>query len=1260
MLHICNLYKRGTRINIEYEMFIRHIFLSILYIFMTTHSAQAEDCPAGNSLNNEECSPCPTGTWSNTANANECKNCPAGWYQKDSTKEPCTQCPVGRKQNAEKQVECDACIAGQYQDVVEATFCKDCPMGREQPNTGQASGDSCIECEEGKYGDQSGQSSCTQCETGQYQTQKGQTSCTQCETGQYQTQKGQTSCTKCSTGRYGDQEGLSSLEQCKECSAGRYGAQEGLSSDNQCTPCAIGKFWDSPGLNYDYCKICLSGKYGDVAGLSACKPCSAGKYSDATPGQYAGLTSDNQCKTCAAGKWSDQTGLTAENQCVGRCSAGKFSNTRGLTADDQCEGRCSAGKWSDQTGLTADNQCKTCAAGKWSDQTGLNNQCEGRCSAGKWSDQTGLTADNQCAGRCSNGKYSDQTGLSSDSQCKKCSAGKYSDQTGSTLCDWCVKGGYQNEEGQTTCKECPSGKTTDNFGAVLQQECEGCPTGKNADAATKTCFKCPRGKIINGTTCTSCEQGQFSDEPDSQACNSCEGDSYQDEEGQTTCKECPTCYNMANDRKSCKLCEGNTFPNAGVCESCPSGKFIRRTPGCDENDCAECPGAGETSCYGEYEHIVFESGTVGDISTAKERCKDAIKYVLGHDVDVKYIDNADRDYGCGYYETDGYINNNTDKDSNPSDYKGLCVLKTNATHYAEARGMSCDGMKAGPNRIVRGNRIFGGIQASLDTVITTDGWTPTQPDDDTPSFCQPGYIFSGSACTKCTAGKFSDAYVQSSDGIVCVDCSAGKYSSDGAMQCTNCPKGWSSETGQDTCTQCDGCLQGTVRSSGPGCACESCKPGTFIGFSFASVGLGKCSSTCKITTTREFTIITKGTCDITVDSPTVCAPDGEDLTDILEIRDAPTGCITYAAGERKGKWFFNYLQTNKECSVFSPCRCMTITKTCESDTSGPQVSAQECGEQCNTLGKNLFSVNGTQDSWSDNATDYIIDGECAWECNQEQDIGFKGGMKLRLGRADSITECFQRIRQEYPEARGASISNDEECYAHFYLSDSSFESDTGNKACKFTPRAGCTLRQCLCATESGCSLADTQMTWHTFRTEGTTGQKGQCTACPRGRYSMGSSDSCIDCPKGRYSTEPGTSVPCKACNTCPVGWRMDTSGQSSTIACDNIECVVCPVGYYQDEKTHDECKACGPNSYQNKAGQSTCKECENCVGGKTRRTPASTACSDCESCGIGAFCESGGIELPCPVGKYNDQVGQITCKDCPAGKSLTVGQAECT
>ena len=159
---------------------------------------------------------------------------------------------------------------------------------------------------------------------------------------------------------------------------------------------------------------------------------------------------------------------------------------------------------------------------------------------------------------------------------------------------------------------------------------------------------------------------------------------------------------------------------------------------------------------------------------------------------------------------------------------------------------------------------------------------------------------------------------------------------------------------------------------------------------------------------------------------------------------------------------------------------------------------------------------------------------------------------------------------------------------------------------------------------------------------------------------MGSSDSCIDCPKGRYSTEPGTSVPCKACNTCPVGWRMDTSGQSSTIACDNIECVVCPVGYYQDEKTHDECKACGPNSYQNKAGQSTCKECENCVGGKTRRTPASTACSDCESCGIGAFCESGGIELPCPVGKYNDQVGQITCKDCPAGKSLTVGQAECT
>ena len=1358
MLHICNLYKRGTRINIESEMFIRHIFLSILYIFMTAHSAQAgvEDCEDGYGYMNNACYECGAGLWIPADGSSYCKECPQGYYQgtnMNPRNQPCTKCPAGFTAQNYRQVECDPCEEGEYQNEEGKTYCKGCQAGKSNGDTAQTDQTSCKDCAAGKYATYG--SPCTPCDTGEYQNLEGQSSCTACVLGYYHDQTGQTSvdsCKHCEKGTYGKEAGdcencpagffedLLGSKFCQYCTEGKYNDEEGQTSckdcetgkfsgvgQSSCTGCPKGKYSDVAITNIGQCKKCAAGKsngqtdqtsedsceecdagkFSDIDGQSTCKPCAAGKFSEqgqtectgCPKGKYSdeAITNIGQCKECEKGKYNGQTDKTSCKECEeGKyndeegqadckdCDAGKYSDNDGQTSckdcdegkfseqgQNECEG-CPKGKYSDEA-ITNIGQCKECEKGKYNGQTdqasckeceeGKYNDDKGQedckvCLKGKYNDVKGQEACKDC----SNGKYSDETGLTADVQCKDCSKGKYSDQTGSTLCDWCVKGGYQNEEGQTTCKECPSGKTTDNFGAVLQQECEGCPTGYNADAATKTCFTCPRGKIIDGDLCTSCEQGQFSNEPDSQACKNCEGDrEYQDEKGQTTCKECPTCYNLAADRKSCKLCEGNTFPKDGDCQSCPSGKFIRRTPGCDENDCAECPGAGKTSCYGEYEHIVFESGTVGDISTAKERCKNAIEYVLGYDVTVEYIDNDGRDYGCGYDLSGGYINNNTGKDSNPSEYKGLCVLKTNATHYAKARGMSCDGMKAGPDRIVRGNRIFGGIQASLDTVITTDVWTPTQPGDNTPSFCQPGYYFKDSACKECPVGWFSDAYVQSGDIIACVKCSAEKYSSAGAMQCTNCPKGSTSETGQDKCVECpDGCPQGTVRSSGPGCACESCKPGTFIGFSFASVGPGKCSSTCKITTTREFTIITEGTCDITVDSPTVCAPDGADLTDILEIRDAPTGCITYAAGERKGKWFFNYLQTNKECSVFSPCRCMTITKTCESATSGTEVSAQECGEQCNTLGQNLFSVDGTQDSWSDNATDYIIDGECAWECNQEQDRGFKDGMKLRLGRADSITECFQRIRQEYPEARGASISNDEECYAHFYVSESILETDTGNQACKFTRRDDCTLRQCLCATESGCSLDDTQMTWHTFRTEGTTGQKGQCTECPEGRYSMGSSDSCIDCPKGRYSNELGTSVPCKPCTTCPVGYRMDTSGQSSTTDCGGIECVECQAGYYQDEKTHDECKACGPNSYQTQAGQSTCSECTSCDGGKTRRTPASTSCSGCESCEIGAFCESGGIEQPCPVGKYNDQVGQITCKDCPAEKSSTVGQAECT
>lgn len=87
-----------------------------------------------------------------------------------------------------------------------------------------------------------------------------------------------------------------------------------------------------------------------------------------------------------------------------------------------------------------------------------------------------------------------------------------------------------------------------------------------------------------------------------------------------------------------------------------------------------------------------------------------------------------------------------------------------------------------------------------------------------------------------------------------------------------------------------------------------------------------------------------------------------------------------------------------------------------------------------------------------------------------------------------------------------------------------------------------------------------------------------CTACPAGQFRSTSAASCSLCPSGKYST-PGA----VQCIACPAGASTGgDAGQSS--------CSVCIKGYRWDSFMR-QCVICGPGTYSNTTGATTCTPC---------------------------------------------------------------------
>ena len=162
--------------------------------------------------------------------------------------------------------------------------------------------------------------------------------------------------------------------------------------------------------------------------------------------------------------------------------------------------------------------------------------------------------------------------------------------------------------------------------------------------------------------------------------------------------------------------------------------------------------------------------------------------------------------------------------------------------------------------------------------------------------------------------------------------------------------------------------------------------------------------------------------------------------------------------------------------------------------------------------------------------------------------------------------------------------------------------------------------------------------------------------CGEGSYiseicNLKSNSKCSFCPvntanPNRYSLFISSCIPCKDGSTSVIGSATCIQCPLGTATFGGIECSKCAPGTYTDNLGSIECKKCSAGTYSNVIASSTINNCFTCDNGFY-----SFAGNEiCIPCPIGTYEDGKHIFCkPCLSGEYNNLIGQITCKKCPAG-----------
>ena len=365
--------------------------------FSEQGASACDDCVPGfyrPTLTSPACTASSPGYYVDTIGATTQLPCPVGSRSPGTaqTSSLCERCDPGYFQDQTGQANCKACAQGYFTSSLgyhqECTPCSD---GESTSTVGQSG---CTPCAAGTYSSSQSNYVCEACPSGQYSS-AGAGVCTQCPVGRKAAAGNahtneDNACVDCEIGRYQDQTG--SLE-CKVCPGGRYVTTTKTTKASDCTACPGGTFLSDDATsaalhdNIDDCKDCQIDSPGTFSedGATECAPCPAGNYAT----KSGGSSFVDVCLPCAAGKYNKD----ANSDCKS-CAQGEFQDKEGST---DCK-ECNAGRQSkaDRT------QCDDCSAGRFRSNSNLKQACAA-CAVGKYCGTTGCeSCNNVGADECAN------------------------------------------------------------------------------------------------------------------------------------------------------------------------------------------------------------------------------------------------------------------------------------------------------------------------------------------------------------------------------------------------------------------------------------------------------------------------------------------------------------------------------------------------------------------------------------------------------------------------------------------------------------------------------------------------------------------------------------------------------------------------------------------------------------------------------------------------------------------------------------------
>jgi hypothetical protein len=511
----------------------------------------------------------------------------------------------------------------------------------------------------------------------------------------------------------------------------------------------------------------------------------------------------------------------------------------------------------------------------------------------------------------------------------------------------------------------------------------------------------------------------------------------------------------------------------------------------------------------------------------------------------------------------------------------------------------------------------------------------------------------------CAPGKFKD------DGA-CTECSGGTFTGAPEMEsCSSCPSGWHTTT--SPYTSCDACPRGKHGNAQPGATgntvCVSCIPGKYSSVDglnngpCSNCGMGKWSDTTGAVerSTCEGCGIGKYSSVTGADNPSVCLSceagtylDATGSDNSANCKSCPAGYMGEHDGQPNcqpcGAGRFQYSPSQKDCDqcAFGQYRSGDdlILTTCNSCPKGfvqgkqgqascfpcqsGQYQANKGTSACRLClaGKYLEHIEWTFEIESQDFTQVVLaEGTIVTQENVQ------GSLRIELTGVTTNVIVTAATGATFVTSTDLRIQNNIQSEPDTVIDFANINSATITTTNCLDCPSGFVQDRSSASSCLKCARGTYQ------ETEGQT----SCKQCSRNRFSVNeSSIVCTQCPAGFISSAIGAIT----CQACEVGKYRPDERTETCILCEkgkyrgsndaSTVCQDCAVGTYQDQVGQISCITCTPGQYQ---PATTSDSCIDCAKGKYRSSSV-TAAIDCQSC---------------PIGKYQESVGQISCTSCVPG-----------